>query len=148
MDMSASGGFCCFFFFQNLIVYPQLLNIWFPDKIASLFSFPDNTHSTVEEVLRKKAGCDLESRSRFYQKSRKLAKCGLIYGNEEGAFSATPSLTLIVIRTRSLLRGREMGRLGLAQAAYCGDRGGAGNDLELRPRPEHAVEIITLRSPA
>ena len=59
--------------------------------------------------MRKEGGCDLEPRSKFYQKSRELAKYGVIYSTEEGAFSATASLTFIVIRTRILLRGKERG---------------------------------------
>jgi hypothetical protein len=38
--------------------------------------------------------------------------------------------------------------LRIAQAAYCGDTEKGSNDLELGPTREHAVEIITLRSPA
>jgi hypothetical protein len=40
------------------------------------------------------------------------------------------------------------GDSSIAQAAYYGEREGAGNDFESETEPEHAVEIITLRSPA
>jgi hypothetical protein len=32
------------------------------------------------------------------------------------------------------------------QITYCVDRKGAGYDFDTEPEPEHAVEIITLRS--
>ena len=48
----------------------------------------------------------------------------------------------------SLSNGNAGAKERLAQAAYYGEREGAGNDLELGPGPEHAVKIITLRSPA